>query len=453
VAASPIHAREFSEDNQLVLCQAPTKIVHRAQLVSNLVDIYLAYDKLSKYLNADLANLPAVECTTPTLQAATDAICFVGIGTAHGDERLIAEARVRFGCALHLLSMDLRERPQKSRFRQTVTSIALLRMCELFDSLSFQRAGILAKGWKWHLEAMERYMEECGPEDLLQNDYDWLLFQNIRHYSFYADVLYQRSSMFAEPRWLAMTTAQATRDPGIALYNLRAQLPGLTAKVRSACQLWSRCTEGSSQMVQDLESLRTDIRWLRHSLASWMENSGEVVSSGQMTNMDTTRGNLSTSQALEFQLLRASFHFTSVEKAAQTTTCWMLCMAVNDLHTNVLNSQKILSPEDSVALEEISRDSYVCATNLARCIDWCSQEEVTQMSVVGDFHLRLIEAYFKKAGHVREVEWCEAMREVMASRAKLDARFHHMQLCKKLVADQSGILLRAWREQTMASSI
>jgi hypothetical protein len=440
--------------------------------VSSFVDLYLSYDKIARYQHADLANLPGVDFSSPTLQAAADTICFIGLGTAHNDQRLIAEARVRYGCALHLLFQELSEqRPHKKRFRQTVTSITLLQLCELFDGLSYHKPGILNDGWKWHLEAVQRYMRECGPENLLQSDYDWQLFQNLRHYTFYADVQHGRPSMFAEPGWLAMTADQAERDPAIALYNLRTHLPGLMARAKALRRKNLQQGPTSAETLLEFERLQTDILWLRTSLGNWMERSGEMLTSPSSSSVRSTFSSTKSSDPHrpssihECEILfQASFQFTSVKMASLCTTAWMLCLATNGLHVNLLNNSPIpastpastsastptSAPNDAtpstLVLEALERDSYVCATNLARCIAWCTQASIAQFPVVGDFHLRFIKAYFQKnlPRYAREVQWCEAMSKEIWERTRNNKMLmDYPQICHKIAREQAWSLLNA----------
>jgi hypothetical protein len=118
----------------------------------------------------------------------------------------------------------------------------------------------------------------------------------------------------------------------------------------------------------------------------------------------------------------------------------MLCVTVNDLHANLLKSRPTSASDLPSTLAEIKQDSYVCATNLARCVDWCSQEDVAQVSTVGDFHLRIVESHFRTYGHVSEVEWCGAMRELMATRAQRFVVADHTSICQKIMIQQVGIL-------------
>jgi hypothetical protein len=449
----------------------PTRVVYRAQLVSTFVDLYLSYDKISRFQHAPLANLPGVDFSSPTLQAAADTICFIGLGAARNDQRLIAEARVRYGCAVHLLSQELSaQRPQKERFRQVVTSITLLQMCELFDGLSYHQSGTLTDVWKWHLEAVQRYMRECGPEGLLQSDYDWQLFQNLRHYTFYADVHHGRPSMFSEPAWLAMTADQAERDPAVALYNLRAHLPGLMAKVKSFRRRHPQGT-ATPQMRRELEHLQTDIRWLRSSLGSWMERSGEMLAapssaliSRSIIDLDQEIPSNGTTPHQSSQLhecetlFQASFQFTSVKMGSLCTTAWMLCLATNDLHMSLLNSVPTLlststspsasnmSSSSTLALADLQRDSYVCATNLARCVAWCCQDSIAPFPIVGNFHLKFAKAYFQKnlPRCAREVEWCEAMSGQICERMRRkELVMDHPRICHKIATEQVWSLLNA----------
>jgi hypothetical protein len=361
-----------------------------------------------------------------------------------------------------LLSQELSaQRPQKERFRQVVTSITLLQLCELFDGLSYHKSGTLTDVWKWHLEAVQRYMRECGPEGLVQSDYDWQLFQNLRHYTFYADVHHSRPSMFSEPAWLAMTAAQAEHDPAVALYNLRTHLPGLMAKVKLFRHRHPQGT-ATPQMRREFERLQTDIRWLRTSLGSWMERSGEMLSSPSSTfsrsiiDLDQKSPSNSTtpqqpSPLHECETLcQASFQFTSVKMASLCTTAWMLCLATNDLHMSLLNSVPTLSssefPSSTAALGDLQRDSYVCATNLARCVAWCCQDSIAPFPIVGNFHLKFAKAYFQKnlprcAG---EMEWCEAMgRQIGERMRRKELVMDHPRICHKIATEQVWSLLNA----------
>ncbi|KXT02212.1 hypothetical protein AC578_5093 [Pseudocercospora eumusae] len=61
---------------------------------------------------------PGNGLSTPFLAAALDTLCLVGLGTAHDDQNLLEEARVRYGNAMAMPSTELRHRkPSTSQFR------------------------------------------------------------------------------------------------------------------------------------------------------------------------------------------------------------------------------------------------------------------------------------------------------------------------------------------------
>lgn len=461
-----------------------TVVVYRVQLATSFVDLYLTYDLIAKYQNSDLANLPGINYDSSLLQAATDTICFIGLGAAYEDQRLIAEARVRYGCALRLLVAEMRtQRPSRQRFRLTITSIMLLRMCELFDALSYGSTGLTNKGWNWHLEAVQRYCEACGPDDLLQTDYDWQLFQNVRHYTFYYDLLHQQASMFAQPRWLLMTAARAQADSAVALYNLRTQVPGLLARVKAAV-VQLTLHPADEALHASIAALETDLHWLRAALKSWMSERGEILDAGAPLDMRRcVPGELNFDpDAREYDLLRASLRYSSVEKAAQCTTCWMLCLTVDGALATLLGASaasrpslppaaasstitaattsdspssppneagtatatsdsaemttKTTTPPTTHTLAQIHHDAYVCATYLCRSIDWCCSEEIARCSSVGSFHLRFAKNFFHKAGRDKEVAWCAALAGAIEARTEETSLVSFPRICRKIATDQ-----------------
>lgn len=428
---------EQEQRDELSFERLSTRAVYRVQLLTSFVDLYLSGDCIAAYQNSDLASLPGLDFASSTLQAAADTICFVGLGAAYEDQRLVAEARLRYGYALQLLSSELgKQRPRKDRFRFIVTSIMLLRMCELFDALSNGEATMQHKGWHWHLAAVMDYMRQCGPKDLLHTDFDWELFQNIRHYTFYFDILRKTSSLFAEPEWLAMTEERAKIDPAVSLYNLRAQLPGLLARVETAVAQWTETPTGTPEMFKAFKVLHTDLHWLRTALANWMLTSGDMFKTSD--KLDPTGPSVDP-RAYELDLLRTSFQFSSVEKAGQCTTCWMLCLMVDNAISSLLAAQKS-SDLTMIGLNQaravVERDAYVCATNLCRSLNWCCQVDVARFPSVGLFHLIVVKRYFQKAGLHRELKWCEATGNAIDVRMEDSTRGTFPRICGLIAAEQ-----------------
>ncbi|KAK4621439.1 hypothetical protein CLAFUW4_07277 [Fulvia fulva] len=371
--------------------------LYRQQFLMHLLHMHSKGDSIALFHNSGLSDMPNIEISSPAVQAALDTLCYVGLGTAYQDRNLLSEARIRYSSAIKLLSLELNVAPKKTRFRAAVSSMMILRLRELFDTLAHSTKN--DRGWHLHLHAVQQYMKACGPEDLLKTEYDWKLFQTVRFCSLYLDIARRRASMFERPEWRALTRVRAKIDPGVALYDLRARVPRLLARADAVME---STTLGEGEVRGLLGGLYRDQLQLRGDFQDWMETFGK----GYETRLLPRDSNLSTTTSDPFDTY---YHFKSVSHASQCTTYWMLSLTLDSSILRLLDRYPSFpSPHTSATL---STEAYTTALNLYRASYWCCQPEVAQSPYVGTFHLEFARAYFERAGYWEEVEQCERMME------------------------------------------
>ncbi|KXT10391.1 hypothetical protein AC579_1203 [Pseudocercospora musae] len=277
----------------------------------------------------------------------------------------------------------------------------VLCICEMFQAFTIE-GGETGRSQRWnlHLDAVQRYMRACGPaKDLIKSDFDWKLFQNIRFCSLYLSMAKRTHSLFEEPEWLELSRERSKSDPAVALYDIRARVPGLLARC-------DKLMEHETLYTSDLTSLYNDLYALRCDFGSW------TISFGGTLGFATLPQDLNLPQdAFADGQDDVCYTFTDSNHASLRTSCWMMSLAVEGTVLRLLYAYEdyVATASAPFIRPEIERAAYETATNLCRSVHWCCQPSIAQSPYVGNFILKFAKAYFELVGLTNESNWCDAM--------------------------------------------
>lgn len=404
----------YQDPNSQRLGDVSNRHVHRVQLLSTFLDLYLpkCSDKTLTSTFDYIAELPRIDLASPLLQISIDTLCLVELGSLYRDQRCLRESQARYVRALPMLANELARTPSRRlQSDHLLAAITVLTLCELFDAIA-NNSGT-GQGWISHVNGAQQYVKAIGTDGITSH-FHWLLFHNVRHSSMCAGLVKRKAVFFAESRWLKVTREVAEQDQHVALYDITVQIPGVLEQLDDLLN--------PRTLSEDFAIVCAEISRLRSELDRWMKRFFDDRSVEPYQVVDVRAMKQFSNLCLD-RTFQTVFWFDSIQLCSQQQLYWSCCLlldfsflAIHRLFSPCVSCHQIQSIDLGPRSEEdIERDMFVMATSYCRSVPYCCRMEAASVGRVGTFLLRIIKSYFEQSGHCRESEWCTAVRQMLQS--------------------------------------